>query len=67
MIEFEIRKLSKTDQIPYNLLYLADPSKEAVSDYLRRGGCYVACINAEIIAVCVLLLGALKKLVRIIF
>ena len=38
-MELKIRPLA-ADEIPFDLLYLADPSEEAVSDYLRRGTCY---------------------------
>jgi len=51
----EIKKLNKGDTIPFELLYLADPSEEAVKDYLERGECYVAYLDNEIIGECVLL------------
>ena len=43
-------------EAPYDLLLLADPSREAVDDYLARGACYVARTGTEsIIGVYVLL------------
>ena len=51
----EIKQLNKNNAIPYELLYLADPSEEAVKDYLNRGVCYTGLINDEIIGVYVLL------------
>lgn len=51
-----IEKLKDKELAPYHLLNLADPSDEAVKDYLERGTCYVA-YNAkkEAIGVYVLL------------
>lgn len=45
MKDIKIRKLSKVDEIPYKLLYSADPSIESVNDYLDRGDCYIAYDN----------------------
>lgn len=50
-----IKKLNKEDEIPYDLLYLADPSTKAVADYLNRGVCYIGELNGEIIGEFVLL------------
>lgn len=44
-----------TEEIPFNLLFLADPSEEAVQYYLERGYCYVGWLNDEIIGEYVLL------------
>ena len=52
---FEIRKLREDDIIPYDLLYMADPSVEAIKDYLARGCCYIGCLDNMIIGVYVLL------------
>lgn len=35
-------KRMKPEEAPYGLLYEADPSREAVADYLERGECYAA-------------------------
>lgn len=37
------------------LLLLADPSREAVESYLRRGRCYVGELAGRVVAVCVLI------------
>jgi GNAT superfamily N-acetyltransferase len=37
-----IRKLASHEPPPMDLLLLADPSREHVEDYLRRGHCFVA-------------------------
>lgn len=55
MTDIEIRKINPQDIIPYDLLYLADPSEEAVSDYLQRGTCYLAFYKGELIGEYVLL------------
>ncbi|MHC0035562.1 GNAT family N-acetyltransferase [Pseudoneobacillus sp. C159] len=51
----EIRKLSKHEYPPMNLLLLADPSRNHIEDYIRRGDCYVAKLHNEVIGVFVLL------------
>lgn len=53
--KLQIKRLSVADNIPYDLLYLADPSKEAVEDYLNRGTCYVAFIENTLVGEYVLL------------
>lgn len=40
-LEHEIYRLENKDEIPYELLLLADPSREAVEDYINRGISYV--------------------------
>lgn len=40
--QVQIRPLAEGGEPPFALLYLADPSEEAVRDYLARGTCYVA-------------------------
>lgn len=37
-----IKKMDDTIEPPYHLFYAADPSKQAVEDYINRGKCYVA-------------------------
>ncbi|WP_053377424.1 GNAT family N-acetyltransferase [Paenibacillus sp. FJAT-27812] len=51
----EIRELLKEEQPPMELLLLADPSEALVSQYLKRGKCYVAVLDNEIIGEYVLL------------
>ncbi|CEN79338.1 GNAT family N-acetyltransferase [Paraclostridium sordellii] len=55
MKDIKIRKLSKIDEIPYKLLYSADPSIEYVNDYLNRGDCYIAYNNDEVLGVYILI------------
>jgi len=43
------------DDIPYDLLLLADPSKEMVDDALRRGDCYLAYSDGELVGEFVLI------------
>ncbi|OKP94395.1 N-acetyltransferase [Paenibacillus sp. P46E] len=50
-----IRLINSNEEIPFDLLLLADPSKEIVKEYLGRGQCLVALINEEIIGVMVLI------------
>lgn len=38
----KIRKLQRKDIIPFEILLLADPSRELVQTYLTEGECYVA-------------------------
>ncbi|GGH26971.1 GNAT family N-acetyltransferase [Paenibacillus segetis] len=50
-----IKKLTEDEIVPYDLLLLADPSKEIVDDYLHRGSCYIASLLEEIVGIFVLL------------
>ncbi|MNJ44194.1 putative N-acetyltransferase YvbK [compost metagenome] len=47
--------LENMQDAPYDLLFLADPSKENVNEYLRRGQCYVAVNEREAVGVFVLM------------
>ena len=49
-----IHRLKKGEEPPYDLLLLADPSKEMVDSYLHEGECYIAKMGAETIGVYVL-------------
>jgi ribosomal protein S18 acetylase RimI-like enzyme len=51
----EIRKLITKERAPLDLLLSADPSQTHIEDYLKRGDCYVAENEDEIIGVYVLL------------
>lgn len=48
-------KLDKDDHIPYELLLLADPSKDLVDEYLKKADVFVAKQIDEVIGVVVLL------------
>lgn len=50
-----IRKLSKGEKLPMELLLLADPSREIVEEYVNRGECFIAEMEQQIIGVYVLL------------
>jgi GNAT superfamily N-acetyltransferase len=50
-----IRKLTINENYPVDLLLLADPSRKLVEEYVRRGECFVAEIDKQIIGVYVLL------------
>ncbi|MNW40980.1 putative N-acetyltransferase YvbK [compost metagenome] len=41
-MEVLIKNLSEADETPYDLLLLADPSREIVDDCISRGSCYKA-------------------------
>jgi ribosomal protein S18 acetylase RimI-like enzyme len=47
-------KLDKDDPIPYELLLLADPSKDLVDEYLKRSDIYTARQNDETLGIVVL-------------
>jgi ribosomal protein S18 acetylase RimI-like enzyme len=51
----EIRKLSMGEVPPYELLLMADPSRELVEEYLAIGDCRVAEIKGKVIGVYVLI------------
>ncbi|WP_342514154.1 GNAT family N-acetyltransferase [Sporosarcina sp. FSL K6-1522] len=50
----EIRKLLRDEQLPMDLLLLADPSREMVEEYVANGQCYVAELDGIIVGVYVL-------------
>ncbi|OMP68318.1 GNAT family N-acetyltransferase [Domibacillus epiphyticus] len=50
-----IRKLKTAEEIPMDLLLLADPSRTLIEDYVRRGTCFLTESNDQIIGVYVLL------------
>lgn len=50
-----IEQLKEKETPPYDLLNMADPSDEAIKDYLKRGTCYIASTENEAIGVYVLL------------
>ncbi|MGG0720269.1 GNAT family N-acetyltransferase [Robertmurraya massiliosenegalensis] len=51
----QIRKLKSLEEPPMELLLLADPSTELVKEYVKRGECFVAEKEQEIIGSYVLL------------
>lgn len=53
MKSLEIKRCGSTR--PYELLYLAEPSKEAVEDYLKRGITIVGELDHEVVAVYILI------------
>ena len=50
-----VRKLNKDEKPPMQLLLLADPSKVIVEEYIKRGECFVAESDQQIVGVYVLL------------
>lgn len=54
-MEVFIRELEEGCAAPYDLLLLADPSREHVDDYLNRGMCCIATVCDEVIGAFVLI------------
>ncbi|WP_336786440.1 GNAT family N-acetyltransferase [Paenibacillus sp. MMO-177] len=50
-----LRNLYANEEYPLNLLLLADPSQKLVEEYVKRGDCWVAEVENQIIGVYVLL------------
>ncbi|KAB2328363.1 GNAT family N-acetyltransferase [Cytobacillus depressus] len=50
-----IRKLNIGEKVPMELLLLADPSEDIVEEYIKRGECFVAESEQQLIGVYVLL------------
>ncbi|WP_032121806.1 GNAT family N-acetyltransferase [Clostridium amazonitimonense] len=50
-----IREMNKGEEIPYELLLLADPSREIIKDYINRGICYLGFIENSLVGVYILL------------
>lgn len=53
--DMNIRPLAKGEEVPMNLLLLADPSEDHVHSYIKRGQIYVGEVSSEVIGVYVLL------------
>ncbi|WP_339262161.1 GNAT family N-acetyltransferase [Solibacillus sp. FSL W7-1472] len=51
----EIKRLEKQENVPLELLLLADPSKIIVEDYVAKGECFIAENEEQTIGVYVLL------------
>nr|WP_106779249.1 GNAT family N-acetyltransferase [Lysinibacillus timonensis] len=51
----KIRKLNIDEQLPLELLLLADPSKDSIEEYVNRGECFVGEMEQKIVGVYVLL------------
>lgn len=49
-----IRELAKNEPVPYDLLVMADPSRELVDKYLPESTCFVALQSHELIGIIVL-------------
>ncbi|OPJ59396.1 GNAT family N-acetyltransferase [Clostridium oryzae] len=54
-MEIQIRKLDNNEEIPYDLLLLADPSIEIINSYIHRGICYAAYADNEIVGIYVMI------------
>ncbi|WRP05557.1 GNAT family N-acetyltransferase [Rossellomorea aquimaris] len=50
-----IRRLNKDEELPMELLLLADPSEKIVKEYTSRGECFAAELEKKIVGVYVLL------------
>jgi ribosomal protein S18 acetylase RimI-like enzyme len=55
MMNLRIRKLSHDEEVPLDLLLLADPSEKIIKSYFDRRRCYVAELDNEIVGIYVLL------------
>lgn len=55
MNNLTIQQLKNKDQIPWELLLLADPSRENVQKYLKKGEVYVALLGDKMVGEYVLL------------
>jgi len=51
MNNITIRKKNCNDAIPYDLLYLADPSIDMVERYISKGECHIAILKNETVGV----------------
>jgi len=50
-----IRRLEEGEQPPMDLLLLADPSEKLVTEYVKRGSCWVAKVSDRIVGVYILM------------
>lgn len=51
----QIRQLDTTEEPPYELLLLADPSKALVDEYIHKGVCFLANDEGQVVGEFVLL------------
>ena len=49
-----IAQIKDSEDIPFNLLELADPSRKQIDEYLASGTCYVAKFASKVIGVMIL-------------
>lgn len=54
-LDYTICRLEDITEIPYDLLLLADPSRNAIDDYIQRGISYACKKNGEIVGIYVLI------------
>lgn len=54
MSKLNIRKKIESDDVPWNLLLIADPSKENINKYLNRGEIYLAYLENILVGTYVL-------------
>ena len=54
-MDVNISLIEANEDAPFELLLLADPSEKLVREYLRRGQCFIATNNDEVIGVVVLI------------
>ncbi len=47
-MNYIIEKLNDLEKAPYELLLLADPSRDAIDEYLNRGECHILTDNEQI-------------------
>lgn len=55
IMDIKIVEIKDRDKIPYDLLILADPSIEAINEYINCGKCYAAYMQSEIIGAYVII------------
>jgi ribosomal protein S18 acetylase RimI-like enzyme len=53
-LAYTIRDLNEQEPVPDELLLQADPSRERIDSYVKKGRCRVACILEEVIGIYVL-------------
>lgn len=55
MNDIEIRKMNKSDEIPYDLLLLADPSKDLIDNYIKNSDSFIVQMKDKIVGICVVI------------
>lgn len=61
-MNIEIKKLETNKNAPIDLLLLADPSEKLVKEYLKRGICYVAKLDASIVGILLIIKQSKEKI-----
>ncbi len=53
-LKLHIKPIANKEEIPFDLLELADPSRSQINSYLNKGFCFIGCVESKTVGVLVL-------------